>query len=813
MWLSRITSYIRQSREPLLVENNLYGISEIANSLLTPGGHTYWIEFPEQGTDSLTAGHWGYSEEFRIESLTQAVKLQSELVHESLRPIVILTRIENALDEVCALLGDMSAMRQILLMSGTPTAVSELSKRHPHIRILKSEFLNVTESEAIDCLGRDSPLGSRLLLSGTTGVSYEAVREAAFARLGLGMPARPSPAQYSSVPACLSKNQQSVVQILTHNRQWKRALDVAIATMSSDLIDVVDFAGEDAIHRNELDSFRRKLEGLPDHLRNQDKVLYWLLVSEASLGIDTGLLSEITPQLFQRKLPRVQVLLRVLGQYGRPGQPDSVELEEDPAQAMYLAHLRSFNGSPTGAIRSLRRLLDRFELSGSSYRFIQTMLLLTNSLIMNGAYKDATYWGRIAIEKALESGSDELEIATATASLAYAQLLTGYPDDAAELLSRIPEAAGLVGLPYAEGIISTMADHFALSGHYATALSWYELSISKSTGPPADIVAADIALMLVRLGKSDEAEARCRMRMETLDADDDSLPWVQLAAALSLAQRDSNMAIDLLTTLTNKSEPKLSGPFLARASICLALLYYRKQRLSEAFLCLSNAQASVSELGESGWVLLSGNAPDVGALMGEWQASNSPISIRFLGDDFWEFQNFSSITVTSKRIRELVLILSCFPNGLSSEKLADLMGWGPETRKTVRSHIRNLREYVPITTAPYRLAATVKADYIDLDQAIITSDVKQALTVYCGPLLVQSDALFIREHRAELEARLRVLVVDQGSPEQIAELALKMRDDMELLELATAKLSPSSELRPQIEGHLNLLRRAWTTDE
>lgn len=124
--------------------------------------------------------------------------------------------------------------------------------------------------------------------------------------------------------------------------------------------------------------------------------------------------------------------------------------------------------------------------------------------------------------------------------------------------------------------------------------------------------------------------------------------------------------------------------------------------------------------------------------------------------------------------------------------------------------MRHLREIVPIASGPYRLTVKVDADYLDLEQAIAISDVEGALNVYGGPLLGQSDVPFIREHRLALEVRLRILVVDQGSPEQIALLASRLRDDMELLELAMSKLPTNSVMRPQIEAQLNLLRRAWS---
>ena len=131
---------------------------------------------------------------------------------------------------------------------------------------------------------------------------------------------------------------------------------------------------------------------------------------------------------------------------------------------------------------------------------------------------------------------------------------------------------------------------------------------------------------------------------------------------------------------------------------------------------------------------------------------------------------------------------------------------------TIRSHVRRLRQYVPLEARPYRLPVKVQADYLDLELNLELGNVEGALDCYKGPLLPESDAPFIREARRYLEVRTRKLIVDKGTAEELAEFALIVHEDMELLEMALTlnRRKRESKLVPRLEAAITKLRAEWS---
>lgn len=802
----------RRASTPLLIADRLFDVSEVANTLLNSNGSTYWIEFEESGLDGLTRSGWGFGRNFNLTDLVEAVRFHSSLVHPSLRPTLVLTRVQYALQEVETLLSIAGNLRHTLVIEGSELAISSLAANStPSKRVSRSE-LGLTAAEVADCLGVALGTSENNEIGELVGESYESVGRIARERLGLPPLSRTVPRQFGGKSGCITKQPFDVLRVLVNNRQWTRALDIAVATDArTDLLHLVDMAGEEAIHFGRLEAFRRRLESLSGDLQKTDVVLYWFLVTEVSLGLDSGIFQEIQSELSRRQLPRVQVFGRVLGLDLDATHELEVSAEGDLTSEMYLAHLQAFDGNPDGAISSLRRLLNHFSDTRNAYRVVQTMLLMTNSLVLNGNYKSAMYWGEATRKKALELGAADLEVAAASASSAYATLLAGTLARAADNLGAV-YAERFLGMPYSEGIVSTMADCFASSGHFQTALEWYELAVNNSPVQVANILMPDLALMLVRLGRPEEAALRAQAQLEAVDDSSAGAAWARLALAVANLDSGDNVSIELLEDLLRAPPPFLTGPYLARASILLGLLYFRRQQLTEAVACLNKSHKAIDDLSLDGWRLLSGNSPDVSLLYEFWRQSNTPLVIQFLGADKWMYREHGSNAVTSLRLKEVIFILSCFPGGISGDKLTTLMGLGIGARTTIRTHISRLRQFLPVNTNPYSISASIDADYLEVSKAIEQRDLETALERYRGPLLADSDIPYIREQRNQLEEKLRMLVVDEGTAEQVAEFALLVADDLALLEQARERLSSDSALLTKLERQICIVEASWQDD-
>ena len=156
------------------------------------------------------------------------------------------------------------------------------------------------------------------------------------------------------------------------------------------------------------------------------------------------------------------------------------------------------------------------------------------------------------------------------------------------------------------------------------------------------------------------------------------------------------------------------------------------------------------------------------------------------------------------RHAELLTLLALHPDGLSADGLAVALYGERGNPVTVRAEMHRLRgllEAVPggdgvLRTAPYRLAAHVDADFLDLRDALRSGRVPPAPLLARGPLLPLSDAPGVCEQRDELDAGTRRTVLRRGDTPALWALAQAPggRDDTELVD-RLLRLLPASDPR------------------
>jgi GAF domain len=145
--------------------------------------------------------------------------------------------------------------------------------------------------------------------------------------------------------------------------------------------------------------------------------------------------------------------------------------------------------------------------------------------------------------------------------------------------------------------------------------------------------------------------------------------------------------------------------------------------------------------------------------------ATAALSLRFMGDGApTALLNGRPLDLTL-RPAEILTALALHPEGLSGERLAQLLYGEGGNQTTVRGEIHRLRGLLGadlLRTRPYRLAATVDSDFGSVRRALQAGRVDLALGACAGPLLPRSDAPEIRDLREELTAGLRsaVLVTD-----------------------------------------------------
>jgi hypothetical protein len=106
----------------------------------------------------------------------------------------------------------------------------------------------------------------------------------------------------------------------------------------------------------------------------------------------------------------------------------------------------------------------------------------------------------------------------------------------------------------------------------------------------------------------------------------------------------------------------------------------------------------------------------------------------------------------SHRHAEILALLAMHPDGMSGEQLTlELYGEQGNPIST-RAEVSRLRRLLPCVAArPYRLAATVSADFLDVEEQLAAGELAAPLGAYRGTLLPLSEAPGIAQARNELE--------------------------------------------------------------
>lgn len=112
----------------------------------------------------------------------------------------------------------------------------------------------------------------------------------------------------------------------------------------------------------------------------------------------------------------------------------------------------------------------------------------------------------------------------------------------------------------------------------------------------------------------------------------------------------------------------------------------------------------------------------------------------------------------SLRHAEILTLLALHPAGLTAEQLTAHLYGDAASPVTVRAEVHRLRGQLGpdvISRRPYRLAATVEADFTYVRHLLRTGDTTAAGAAYLGPLLPASESPTIRAERDALHARLQ----------------------------------------------------------
>lgn len=161
----------------------------------------------------------------------------------------------------------------------------------------------------------------------------------------------------------------------------------------------------------------------------------------------------------------------------------------------------------------------------------------------------------------------------------------------------------------------------------------------------------------------------------------------------------------------------------------------------------------------------------------------------------------------SPRHSEILVLLASAPRGLWGDELTVLLYEDDGASSTLRAELNRLRRFLGedlLASRPYRLVASVAADWLALEGQLAAGDLRAAIRTYSGPLLPRSTAPGVVRHREALQSCLRRALLSSGEPDLMSTWTRSAwgRDDYDMWLAQRAIVAPGSPILPLIEGQI-----------
>lgn len=562
--------------------------------------------------------------------------------------------------------------------------------------------------------------------------------------------------------------------------------------------------------------FKATLERLPRSvLEGSDSLMRWWFSSATNLNQHRELRPTIERYLETNGAPELRALYAAA--FPSPALLAETQRAVEQRETVVTLRMHGFAlahlGSGDKGLKVLMRALAMAEAFGDVDQTVATATDICNSLIKRGFYRDAHEWAEWALEHHYAASSrDDLRRLSVMGLLVFARILTDQPVGLEQLVAELSATEKYLGIPGAEAVVSTVGDWYAINDQWQLAAERYQSYLDSVSTGQYPFVAPDIVIALVRTGRRDDA-LRIGLRARSVSKGLDDLTSTMGALSYALAIVDErpteaeSTLLGVITILAGCSEAYR----LAQASVAIASLRLRAGDAVGAREALMVSKAGLSELGRSGWRLLAGSESQAAVLQSLYSQEDPLLEIRLLGDR--SVVRGGTVYSLTARCAECVAVLASKPEGMTGEHLAVSVHGDWADKDTLRSALARVRTVVPLSSRPYSISVPYRADFLELLEHLKAGQLRQALSLYKGQLLRDSDAPAIVELREQIDEALRQAVLQSEDGEAMLELARRTdEDDLELLEGAYRCISRSDPQSPLLRARIRQLRRQWASE-
>jgi len=624
------------------------------------------------------------------------------------------------------------------------------------------------------------------------------------------------PLQLVSRPAEVPEDAaRHLLPLFVRQGRWVEALEIAIQHDTTQAIELFRQSARLILEQGLHDRLWELVRFLdPKAFEADDELFYLYFRAATATNHHRALADRVLKYLDRNEAPD----LRARWAVAMPTQGSLVQAERafgalrNINTARALAFVKTLANEPVEAVEILRDALEIAQSMEDERQVAMLALDISHSLVFGGQYASAKRWAQWGLGRHLKSRvGDELLRLNLVNQIGYLRLLTDELGGAEELLSTAVIPDDLLGIPMMEALLSTRGDLSVVKDDLPEALSQYQRYYDALPIANVGFGALDVIRVLVRMNDLDEAK---RVLAEAKDLLGPTQPRNPNQTALQIATGHIAMtegrlleAAEAYSDVTDASASDANPFLLTQAVLNLASVYAMSGDTAKATTLLNHWNGTWKDLGLSGWLLFSASPPHARKLRDLVHGGTDVDTLRLLGDRVIVRKGL--VTRLSLRHAELAALFAVRKEGYRSEELL-LELYGDEGKEgSLKALLSRLRKLLPIHARPYRLEATLSSDIEDLESCLAAGDTRQALELYKGPLLPESEAPGVIRARERIDEAVRQAVIHAGEADLALRLARKFPEDLELWEAAKELTPKDDPAYPLIRARVRRIRGEW----
>lgn len=602
-----------------------------------------------------------------------------------------------------------------------------------------------------------------------------------------------------------------VIDGLIHREMWGMAFDYACQLAPDRIPGFIDRAGDWFFNRGEHEYIYARLSGLPNKFRDEPKTAYWGFAAACAIGKQWLLMPRIRRILHDSEAPELRstVAMAYPGMNMLSETAAAISALEAPITLRAHGFALGIHGERDMPIVMFREAMRLADMDGAHHLVVACGIDIAQHEIRVGNYREAIGWARWALgEMRRREVVDVSRKLSAKATLAFATLLVGEAHEAKTLLADISVGSELIDVPGLEMLTSTLGGVDLVTGDLDRAGERLSALVERSPVEASALASLELVALKIAQRKQRDAEALSH-QVFSISRTGSALEKAlgKLIKGMVLLTGGEAQAESHLRSALEDLKPVAAAVHVAQAAIWVAISRLLMNDAKGALKCLKNHAYYLDPLSDSGWKLLAADHECLEAVKKLYRDSKVTVELRFLGGQ--QMRDGPKSVELSTRQAEILTLLLLYPAGLTAEKLHSFQYGDVGDAKRTKVAVSRLRKKFPISKSPYKLETPVKSDFLEATSYIESGKFQAALNLYAGPLLPQSDAPAIVDHRHHLEESIRQAVLISQDTDALIQLGTVLDDDLEVWLAARDSLRPGDYRKSAVTARIRRIRSAW----